>query len=278
MKITSSFGAKAFVGITTMLVTVGTAQANIFLSDSFSTSPSRPAGGSIHGKSVEFSSIGSRTWTTYQDSYNGANANASLATEGTLEGTANASNGYSESGITTPFSLSSVGAANLISFKSDVLGAGYGIMSGGLSLGYSSYFGRANGGGFAASDFTGVSFSSNGYAITLEGGGASKTFNLGSFPYYAWGSSGKLKSVQLDLDRVQKTLSLSFDGTLLGSITMPSFVESSVQLAGYYQSGWLGRATYDNFEISSPVPEPASMFALGLGALALVRRRKGGAK
>ena len=30
--------------------------------------------------------------------------------------------------------------------------------------------------------------------------------------------------------------------------------------------------------VVSPVPEPASMFALGLGALALVRRRKGGAK
>ena len=112
-----------------------------------------------------------------------------------------------------------------------------------------------------------------GHAYTLFGTRPANTEN---------GFDGNGFNLKLVVDAATQSTSYYLDNTLVGTSTYTgsgAFNMGSFKIGGYNGPSDEGWFTVDNIGVSAgpsgaPVPEPASMAVLGLGALGALRRRK----
>ena len=131
--------------------------------------------------------------------------------------------------------------------------------------------------GVANSDYVGIDFrqgATTGIGYNFQGGGSNyNVFSASGVTDSNVGFSSDFKTISLKRD-TSTNYTLSIDGTSFGSLTLANSTTAIDGIRVFNNTSGSGNdVLFDNFTVTA-VPEPSSAVLLGLGALALIFRRR----
>ncbi len=131
--------------------------------------------------------------------------------------------------------------------------------------------------GVANSDYVGIDFrqgATTGIGYNFQGGGSNyNVFSASGVTDSNVGFSSGFKTISLKRD-TSTNYTLSIDGANFGSLTLANGTTAIDEIRVFNNTSGSGNdVLFDNFTVTA-VPEPSSALLLGLGALALILRRR----